>query len=147
LADITKEIRQWQEMGDQILLLTDFNDDATAPWVKRWVANLGMVEALTFLSPETAPQTYQRGVHPIDGIFAAPQLLEKPAGGYLSFGDTIPSDHQAIWVDLHLLEVCPIHQEVYTKPSAHRLQCKDPQIVDCYNTALLAMLEEKNIPQ
>jgi len=116
LADITKEIRQWQEMGDQILLLTDFNDDITAPWVKRWAANLGMVEALAYLSPETAPQTYQRGVHPIDGISAAPQVLEKAAGRYLSFGDAIPSDHRAIWPGLHFLEVCPIYQEVYIKP-------------------------------
>jgi len=59
LVDIMKEIRQWQEMRDQILLLTDFNDNATATWVKRWVANLGMVEAITYLSPETAPPTYQ----------------------------------------------------------------------------------------
>jgi len=59
LADIIKEIRKWQEMGNQILLLMDFNDDVTATWVKRWVANLGMVEAITYLSPETAPPTYQ----------------------------------------------------------------------------------------
>jgi len=106
-----------------------------------------MVEAITYLSPEMAPPTYQRGSHPFDGIFAAPQLLKKAASRYLSFGDTIPSDHRAIWLDLHLPEVCPIYQEVYIKPRAWWLQCKDPWIVDHYNTALLEMLEEKNLPQ
>jgi len=134
-------------MGDQILLLMDFNDDVTATWVKWWAANLGMVEAITYLSPEMAPPTYQRGSHPIDGIFAAPQLLKKAAGGYLSFGDTIPSNHRAIWLDLHLPEVCPIYQEVYIKPRTRWLQCKDLRIVNQYNTALLEMLEAKNLPQ
>jgi len=147
LADIIKEIRKWQEMGNQILLLMDFNDDVTATWVKRWAANLGMVEAITYLSPEMAPPTYQRGTHLINGIFAAPHLLTKAASGYLSFRDAIPSDHRAIWLDLHLLEVCPIHQEVYIKPHTCWLQCKDPWIVDCYNTTLLEMIEEKNLPQ
>jgi len=147
LANITKEIKQWQELGNQILLLTDSNDNVMSTWVKRWVANLGLVEAITYLHPEIAPPTYQRGVHPIDNIFMAPQLLEKAASRYLSFGNAIPSDHQAIWLDIHLPEVCPIHQEVYIKPQACWLQCKDPRIVDHYNMALLEMLEKKNLPQ
>jgi len=126
LMDITREIQSWQDTGNQILLLKDFSDDITAPWVKRWAANLGLVEAITYLHPDGTPLTYQQGSYPIDGIFTAPQLLEKVASGYLSFGDAIPSDHHAIWLDLHLPEVCPLHQEAHTKPQACCLQCKDP---------------------
>jgi len=93
LADITKEIKQWQDLGDHILLLTDFNDNVTTQWVKRWAANLRLVEAIMHLHPECAPPTYQRAVNPINGIFMAPQLLAKAAGSYLSFGNAIPSDH------------------------------------------------------
>jgi len=147
LANITKEIKQRQELGDHILLLTDFNDDVTSPWVKRWVANLGLVEAIMHLHLESAPPTYQRGVNPINGIFMAPQLLEKAASGYLSFGNAIPSDHQAIWLVIHLPEVCPLDQEVSIKLQACWLQCKDPRIVDQYNMSLLEMLEKQNLPQ
>jgi len=73
LADITKVIMPCQELGNQILLLTGFNDDVTSAWVKRWVANLGLVEAIMYLHPESAPPTYQRGIHPINSIFRAPQ--------------------------------------------------------------------------
>jgi len=74
------------------------------------------VEAITSLHVGGAPQTFQRGSHPIDGIFVAPQLLELAAGGYLNFGDAILSDHWAVWLDLHLPELCLVHQEAHTKP-------------------------------
>jgi len=65
----------------------------------------------------------------------------------LSFGDAIPSDHHAIWLDLKLPEVCPVHQELHIKALACQLQCKDPRIVERYNSALLDMLMKQNIPQ
>jgi len=92
LVDITKEIKQWQEMSNQILLLMDFKDDVTAPWVKMG-SQPGNGGSHHISPSRECPQTYQRGVHPIDGIFTAPQLLEKATRGYLSFGDAIPSDH------------------------------------------------------
>jgi len=100
-----------------------------------------------YLHSDNAPPTYQRGSHPIDSIFTAPQLLEKTAGGYLSYGDAIPSYHHAIWLDLHLPEVCPMHQETHIKLQAQCLQCKDPWIVDWYNTVLLEMLAQQNLLQ
>jgi len=93
LADIMQEIQSWQNLGDHIVLLTDFNDNIKEPWVTHWAANLGLVEAITNLHSEMAPPTFQHGSHPIDGIFITPQLLQKLVGGYLSFGDAIPSDH------------------------------------------------------
>jgi len=148
LTDILKEMLSWQDMGDQIVLVTDFNNDITTPWVKRsWAANLGLVEAIMYLHPDGAPPTYQQGSFPIDSIFTAPQLLETVAGGYLSFSNPILSDHHAIWLNLHLPEVCPVHQEAFVKPQACCLQCKDPRIVDRYSTALLEMLEKQNPPQ
>jgi len=118
LLDITQEIQSWQDLGNHIVLLTDFNDDINEPWVTHWVAILGLVEAIMSLHSDKAPQTFQRGSYPIDGIFIAPQLLQKLAGGYLSFGDAIPSDHCTIWLDLDLPEICSMHQELHTRPQA-----------------------------
>jgi len=100
-----------------------------------------------WLHPDWVPPTFQRGSSPINWIFTALQLLELAAGGYLSFGDAIPSNHCTIWLDFHLPEICPFQQEGYIKPGARRLQYKDPQVVTCYNMVLLATLNHHNIPQ
>jgi len=59
LANITKEIKQWHELGNQILLLTDFNDNITNAATKSWVAKLGLVEAITWLHPDQPPPRFQ----------------------------------------------------------------------------------------
>ena len=147
LKDISKDIQLWQDDGDHIIVLTDFNDDVAAADAKNWAAKLGLVEAITYLNSAPVPPTYQRGSRPIDGIFIAPQLLTTAAGGYLAFGDAIPSDHRAIWLDLHLPEICPPHPERHIKPTARRLQCKDPRIVARYNDELLNIIQSHNITQ
>jgi len=75
------------------------------------------------------------------------QLLASASGGYLAFGEAIPSDHCAIWLDLHLPEICPPHPESHIKLKACRLQCKDPQVVACCNKILLDIVKSQNIPQ
>jgi len=145
LTDISKEMHLWQDEGDHLIVLTDFNDDVTAAEARAWAADLGLVEAITYLNQAPAPPTYQRGSRPIDGIFLAPQLLIAAAGGYLAFGDAIPSDHRAIWLDLHFPEICPPHPESYVKPKARRLQCKDPRIVARYSEELLSILNTHHL--
>ncbi len=55
LVDLAKEIQTWQHEGDHVILLTDFNDDITDTSVRRWAANLGLVEAITWLHPTNPP--------------------------------------------------------------------------------------------
>jgi len=126
LKDIAEEMKVWQESSNHLIPLTNFNDVVTDPDIQAWAANLGLVEALTYLHPKGAPPTYQQGSRPIDGIFMEPQLLSFAARGYLSFGDAIPSNHQALWLYLHLPEICPQQLESHMKPQVCRLQCKDP---------------------
>jgi len=113
LTNIAKEIQQWQDDEDHVLVLTDFNDDIGSSLARSWAGKLGLVEAVTWLNNADAPPTFCRGSRPIDGIFAAPQLLERAAGGYFGFGEGIPSDHRTIWVDLDLPQVCPTNQEAF----------------------------------
>jgi len=147
LLDISKEILGWQELGDHVMLLMDFNDPVMDQSVKSWAAKLGLVEAITWLHQEHPPPTFQCGSQPIDRICIAPQLLPFTAGGFLSFGDVVPSDHWAIWLDIHLLEIKSTNQAAHTKPQACRLQCKDPRVVARYNQALWEMMSSQQILQ
>jgi len=147
LTDLAKEIHLWQEEGDHIILLPDVNDDVTDTKVKTWAAKLGLVEAITWLHPIDPPPTYQRGRCPINGILLAPKMLQKVAGGYFCFGKVVPSDHRAIWLDLHLPEICPCDQMPHTPPRARWLQCKDPRIVNKYNMHLLQIIQEHHLPE
>jgi len=147
LKDITMEMHTRQDDGDHLFVLTDFNDNITALVAQEWAANLGLVEAITHLNPAQAPPTYQWGSQPIDGIFIALQLLASASGGYLSFSNAIPSNHHAIWLDLHLPKICLPHPESHIKPKARQLQCKDPRVVARYNKILLNIMKSQNIPQ
>jgi len=111
----------------------------------QWATNLGLVEAITWMHNHHPPPTFQRGSCPIDSIFMAPQLLAQVAGGYLSFGDAVPSNHWAIWVDLHLLEMSSKIAEGYVKLGTCRSQYKDPRIVTWYNQILLETLAPHNV--
>jgi len=59
LSDITQEIRKWQEDGDHIIVLTDFNEAITDTTACRWATNLGLVEAVTWLHHHQPPPTFQ----------------------------------------------------------------------------------------
>jgi len=79
---------------------------------------------------------HNRGQTPIDGIFAPPSLIESIKAGYLAFREGIPSDHQALWVDLPLASIGWFTIPASVPLKAQRLQCKDPRVVDQYNQEL-----------
>jgi len=134
--------KSWETM---YLVLMDFNDVVMDPSIRCWVANLGfLVEALTWLHPEQPPPAFQCGSRPINGIFIVPQLLAQAADRYLSFDDVVPSDHRALWLDVHLPEIRTQNQEAHILPWAWQLH---PWVVACYNQTLLNILLQHNIPQ
>jgi len=61
LVDMAKEVNAWQEEGNHVILLMDFNDDVMDMAVRQWAASLSLVEAITWLHQESLPPTYQRG--------------------------------------------------------------------------------------
>jgi len=58
---MAKEVNAWQEEGNHVILLMDFNDDVMDMAVRQWAASLSLVEAITWLHQESLPPTYQRG--------------------------------------------------------------------------------------
>jgi len=91
------------------------------------------------------PATHNRGSTPIDGIFIPITLLEHCQTGYLAFGEAVPSDHQAVWIDIPAHRVCPTEPEVITRSKACWLQCKDLHIIEKYNQLSWEQLEKMGI--
>jgi len=128
-------------------VLANCNDDVSSAAIRHWASSLGLVEAITWIHQGDPPPTYQQGTRPIDGIFVAPQLLDQASGGYLSFGAAIPSDHRAIWINLHLPQFGPRQNDAHIKLAARQLKCSDPRVVDRYNQELMTLLNIHKIPQ
>ena len=51
----------------------------------------------------TAPETWERGSDPIDGVFAS-WALHIERGGFLAHSMGCPSDHRAGWLDVTYAE-------------------------------------------
>ena len=95
LEDLCTYISQWRDLGSQIVLMIDLNENITSDTVTELFVNVGLVEAITNHHCDTGlVLTYQRVSHPIDGIYTS-ITLQISAGGYLPFG-SIPSDHRLL---------------------------------------------------
>jgi len=77
----------------QHILLTDFNEDLRLPWIRKFFADLNLIEALTVLMELPPTATHNWGTTTINGIYVSPELLQSITGGYLAFDAGIPSNH------------------------------------------------------
>jgi len=106
LHDLAKEICKWQADGETVIVVADFNEDVRSPELKQFFRQFDLIEALTELNQGRPPATHNRGSKPIDGIFIPANLLHHSCGSYLNFGNGVPSDHRAVWLELPLDLVC-----------------------------------------
>jgi len=131
---------EWQAEGDLIILFTDLNEDIRDRKTKQMLSTVGLVDIAMALHPQQPPATHNRGSALIDRIFVPVTLTKYCQAGYLAFGDTVPSDHHAMWLDIPAQLVCPHIAEPIEQPLACRLQCKDPRVVTKYNQILWELL-------
>jgi len=108
--DLKMAIKQWQTEGDTAIVLADMNEDMRSPLIKNTFREVGMIKGLTS-QHQRPPETHNRGSHPIDGIFIPLSLLEQCQTGYLGFGEALPSDHRALWINVDAQNICPLKPE------------------------------------
>jgi len=97
---------------------------------------MGLQDAVTTQHGPSTPNTHNRGSTPIDGIFVPSNFIPAIYSGYLVFGEGIPSNHRAVWVDI-LIETLGWFKTVEWIPSqAWWLKCEDPWLVKRYLQAL-----------
>jgi len=93
LDNLVTKIRLWQDQGDKIIVLTDFNNDIRQSDVVHFFAGLGLYKVHLANHGMQVPPTYQWGQHPINRIYGPPHIIDGVKWGYLAFGNGVPTNH------------------------------------------------------
>lgn len=100
-CDLSSLIKEKIEIGHEVLVAGDFNDDLNNAHsrTRTFMEDIGMRELLLD-TYGTGPPTHIRGSTTIDGIFAT-QRIHMTQGLYVPF-ESSPSDHR--WITIDILE-------------------------------------------
>lgn len=135
--DLSKEIIQWTESGDHIVIGIDCNEDVThtgSTSFRTAMKAVGLHEAIANTHQTRAPSTHNRGTLTIDSIFISSGLTSSQSG-FTKFLEPV-SDHRASWMDFSWNRLLGHHTLLIKRPSARRLQCDNPFTVRKYNDLL-----------
>jgi len=147
LLDLQAQIEQWQSEGDMVIVLADINEDIRLEPIPSSFRQMGLSEITLVQHGHQGPNTHNRGTMPIDGIFIPTSLIPAVRSGYFAFGEGIPSDHRAIWLDIPLATLGWFQVSEPVPLRARRLKCNDPRIIRKYNEALQEQLKLHNLEQ
>ena len=136
--DLAWSITQWQQAGEQLVLMGDWNEDITGQSLSSWMDTFDLKEVITNIHGKNPPPTFHRGLQAIDGIFAS-SSLEIDRAGYLGFGD-IPGDHRGIWIDVPHTSILGYKMSDIPVASARRLKFNNPRVVQRYLELLMGYL-------
>ena len=125
LEDLGEQLQTWRQQGDQIVLLMDVNEEVSSRQWKRWLQQHGLRDVIHDSHKGTLPPTYHRGSKAIDGIFVS-HTIQAVQCGYMPFGQ-FPSDHRALWVDLHFQNVFGYKMPPIEGVTARRVNSDDPR--------------------
>jgi hypothetical protein len=144
LAELGACIRTWQQQGDQLVIMGDFNESTNSDNITQYFDEFGLTDALTLMHPTSQPSpTYNRGINPIEGIFIS-ATVRTHYGGYLPFG-LFPSDHRCIWIDIDIDATLGALPDGMTVPQARRLKCEDPALVQKFLNTYEDQLQQHNL--
>eukprot|EP00978_Attheya_sp_CCMP212_P042827 scaffold268238_cov35-Attheya_sp.AAC.1 len=126
LFDLEVDLQHWQDMGDQIIFMGDLNDDVRSSKIVNFFEALSMREIITGKhNSQQAPNTYNRGSKPIDGIWATFHLKPHRCG-YTAFNHGCGGDHRISWAEFGYENAYGHDMPVIERPIARRLRLHDP---------------------
>ena len=148
LEDFQLEIESWTDAGDALVICGDINDDILGGTVEEFFEDLGL-RHLIFSKHDSAqaPPTCTKvttSTRAVDGIWASP-CLDLVRGGYLP-KRSFPGDHLSIWFELSYEQAFGHALPKIWRPTARRLQLRDPRCVTRYNRLLKKFLYKNNLP-
>ena len=141
--DLGQALDTWTQDEEQIIICGDWNHPINSTFLKTYMGERGLKEAIHHRHGTNSPPTYIRGTNSIDGIFVSPNFLGVK-GGYLEFGTT-PGDHRGIWIDVPQSTFMGYKMpDIPTNP-IRRLQVKDPKSRNKYQSLTHSWFLKKNI--
>ena len=147
LEDLKTEIQEWTQVGDQIIVGGDLNDEIRGPSIKAYFEDLGMHNLIFQKHDETlAPTTFFRNKKGkvMDGMWGTANISAVKCG-YLEPCD-FPGDHSAIWVDISYNCALGHNPPLPSNPDANRLQLDQPKTVKKYTQAYKAEVQKHSLP-
>jgi len=145
LVDLTEQIALWQTEGNTVIILADINKDIREEPIHLMFQQMGLIETIITQHGTHGPNTHNCGTNPINGIFIPSTLIQDVTSGYLAFGEGIPSNHRAVWIDLPLVALGWFNIPESVPLQARRLKCNDPRIIQWYNKALQEKLNQHQL--
>ena len=143
LADLGKAIDDWHDQGKRVIIGMDANTDVCGTEMTQWAADHLLYEANADRhSP--LPATFDRGSKTIDGIFVSVAFVA-PKCGLLGFGEGIPSQHRAVWIDMSYNALTGHPEPPTVRPLARRLRLNDPRVVRRYIKSLKTHFHRHNL--
>ena len=97
VEDLCKEVSEWLDSGDQLVIGMDANEDVRSGEVSNRLAQLGLIKCVTTQHGAQGPPTYDRGSVPVDGLFVS-RTLRVLKCGY----DRFIWDHRLLWIEIPL---------------------------------------------
>lgn len=138
--ELVAQVTEWMLTGDQIVLMTDANEDVRCGDFVKKLRKVGLTETIIDQHGHQGPATHQRGSVPIDGIFVT-DTLQGCKCGYLP----LTFDHRGLWIDIPMTVAFGHALPPISSPAARRLKCEDPRIVKAYQLTYDAYLVKNKV--
>ena len=144
IDDLCSVISDSIAQGDQIVVAIDANEDLRGGYAQQKLTQCGLTDINLYKHGSHTIGTYNRGTAPIDGLWVSSTLLGARSG-YLPHAEGPPGcDHCVLWVDLPKPQILGNSMPTPV-PSACRLKCKDPRIVQNFHNYYVQKLMENNL--
>ena len=143
--DLWKDIDQWIEAGEQLIVAGDWNTNVTKEKFLEEFERRNLIPAIATVHGKNLPPTHNNGSVPIDEIFVS-RTININAAGYLEHGSTL-SDHRPIWIDVTKQSLIGTKSKLSPTFAARKLKTNDPRIVNNYLNKLHSLLNENKVVQ
>jgi len=108
-----------------------------------WLSTLGLIDIHTHHhGTENDPPTHIRGSKRIDYVFCSLSLIPYiQHSGILPFGHFLPSDHRALYIDIHITQYLQGQPSSLHSPEPRSITSANPKAIHKYCTILQKWLD------
>lgn len=135
--DLVSQLVRWRANGERLIVCMDANEHIYKKSIGKALADaegLGMREVVGHFTGEKIGATYFRGSHPIDAVWATPDL--EVVGACVMPAGYGCGDHRLFQVDFRAASFIGVSPPKIVRAPSRRLNTKLPGAVERYNSIL-----------